>query len=520
MRRAFETLALAIVLGAIVAASAARAAEPGWHSETPVAAGIGIPAPLGEVGDIEFWAPNQGVLITAGNQGMPAGIYAYDGTGWHLYSTVCGGHDGSIAWAGPDEFWTVSDYATRQEGVEPGNSEYARTLCHFKNGEVVASYAEPVGAPTSYQRMEDAACNGSSDCWFAGKPLPAVTPNLGPFHLHWDGGALTAVPSLTEAQPQIEGLPGTVTGLEFFAGALYESANSAPFLRQANLGQPGVFSEVSVPAGMTGPFALAGDGGQLWAVSESESWALRSIGAGFERIPLERPLESAGEIAARPLATEPNGAAVWVAGAKFGSFALASSTVTRISASGAESPPITLPRPEEELDPKGPPTAIACPSAGQCWLATKKGWLFHLGGSLEQDTDPAMHVPLITFRPPDNSSRTFVPAGVPQDNSGETERTKSPLEEALGEKFPTRRKARRLVTKVQQRIVGKTVLELSFLLNAKAHVQLLAKLHRKVVAKTPKLTLNKGPHRLRLRLDPKRWPTGLDFQVHPAGKSA
>ena len=63
------------------------------------------------------------------------------------------------------------------------------------------------------------------------------------------------------------------------------------------------------------------------------------------------------------------------------------------------------------------------------------------------------------------------------------------------------------------------MLQLSFVLHAKAHVQLLAKRHHKVVAKTDKLTLGKGPHRLRLHLDPDRWPTGLDFEVHPAGGS-
>jgi hypothetical protein len=394
--------------------------------------------------------------------------------------------------------------------------EENRTLCHFKGGEVIASYAEPIRTATTYSRMEAAACNGPADCWFAGEPLDETAPNQGPFHLHWNGGGLTAVPSLTEAQPQIVDPPGTITDLAFFEGTLYETATEAPFLREASLLRPEVFAPVRLPEGATGPFTLAADGGQLWAISESKPLALRSIGEGFESIPLERAIGKAGGVAAVPLATEPNGAAVWVGGREEeGNVTRAN--VTRISASGAESAPVHLPRPEEELDPKGRPWAIACPGAGQCWLATEKGWLFHLGASLPQDTDPAMHV-LITQRPADNSTPTFVPGGVPEDNSGEKEAAKSPGEGNV-EPFPHPHKHRAIVFKVRRKIIGNSILQLSFILRARAHVQLLAKVHKEVVAKTPRLTLAKGPHRLRLTLDPEHWPTGLDFQVHPAGKS-
>src|SRR5262249_44000183 len=88
MRRALLVLAAV----ALLAAAPANAAE--WHSEQPVAGGIGAPASIGEIGDIEFWAPNRGVLITAGNGGSAAGIFAYDGSGWYRYATVCGGTKG------------------------------------------------------------------------------------------------------------------------------------------------------------------------------------------------------------------------------------------------------------------------------------------------------------------------------------------------------------------------------------------------------------------------------------------
>jgi len=510
MRRALvAVLPALLVVAALVGSGQARGAEPGWHSEAPVGA-LGVPAPLGEIGDIEFWAPNRGVLITAGIEGVtPAGVYAYDGSGWHLYSTVCGGHGGRIAWAGPNEFWTVSDYATKQEGNLFAYLEEARTLCHFVNGEVVASYAQPIGAASGFRRMKAAACDGPADCWFAGESLPQGAPNSGPFHVFWNGASLTELPSLVEPQPQIEDPPGSVTGLAFLGGELFESAEEAPYLRRVDLAAPGVFSEVELPAGATGPFRLAGDGGQLWAASVAGGSVLRDIGAGFEKISLEEPV---GEVTAA--GSEPNGAGVWIGANAAGSMA----ALRRIGGDGSVSEAVVLPAPGEELDAKGGPAAIACPAVGQCWMATHEGWLFHLGGSLPVDEDPAMHT-LITSRPADESTRVFVPPGLPEDDSGEREAASRGSGEEVLEPFPESKPPKKIVFDVHQRIVGKRVLELTFKLRALAHVQLRARYHGTVVAKTPKLTLGKGAHRLRLKLDPKRWPTGIDFEVHAAKKA-
>jgi hypothetical protein len=508
MRRALLIVLLAS-LSVFSFGKAAVAAEPGWHSEAPVGS-LGVPAPLGEIGDIEFWSPNRGVLITAGIQGVsPAGVYAYDGTGWHLYSTVCGGQQGRIAWAGPDDFWTVSTYAFPQPGISP-NEEWARTLCHFQNGEVVASYAKPFGSATAFEQMRAAACEGPANCWFAGKELSTTAPNRGAFHLHWDGGGLTELPSLVGAEPALEDAPGNVTGLAFLGGSLFESVDKAPFIRQVGTMPSPFFSEVAIPEEATGPFLLAGDPGQLWAVGTDGESVLRDVGGGFEATHLEG---SIGPVLAA--ASEPNGAAVWAAG-QVTVGPEESVGVVRVSASGAISTPISLPQPGEELGAKGPPAAISCPSAGQCWLATNRGWLFHLGGSLPQDTDPEMHV-VITSRPQDESTRVFVPPGVPVDDSGETELAQRGGEEAL-KPFPEERPRASIVYDVHQKVLGRRVLELSFKLRARAHVQLRAKFHGKVVAKTPRLTLGKGAHKLHLKLDPKRWPTGLDFQVHPIVK--
>src|ERR1700754_5000283 len=122
-------------------------------------------------------------------------------------------------------------------------------------------------------------------------------------------------------------------------------------------------------------------------------------------------------------------------------------------------------------------------------MATETGWLFHLGGPLPEDTDPAMHA-LITFRPKDESSNTFVSAGLPSDTSGETEPGRRHGEEEL-KPFPVPPPRKSVVYDVHQKLLGKRVLELSFKLRGRAHVQLIARFHRKVAAKTPRMTLGK-----------------------------
>ncbi len=178
------------------------------------------PVGLGKVGDIQFWAPNRGLLITAGNGStIPPGLWAYNGQGWHELSIVCGATDGRIAWAGPDEFWTVSDgrpgQAIDAEGRPPPLED--DTLCHFSGGKVVTSYASLAFQASSYQPMHAAGCIGSSDCWFAGDPLPP--PLTGAFQLHWNGSSVTAEPN-----PQGH----AVEDMRSFEGGLYESLRISP----------------------------------------------------------------------------------------------------------------------------------------------------------------------------------------------------------------------------------------------------------------------------------------------------
>jgi hypothetical protein len=511
LRRLVSVLIVFAAL-ALSGSPGAGAAEPEWHSEQPVAAGIGVPVPLGKVGGMAFWSPNKGVLVTGGTGGTPAGVYAYDGSGWHLYSTVCAGHDGGgIAISGPDEFWTIADYGERQEGINGEESaERSRTLCHFAEGKVVASYAEPAASPEAFGEMSAAACAGPSDCWFGGAGMRQPAPNQDPFHLHWNGEALATVPSQTFPEPETTPIPGKVGDLEFAQGRLFETGDQAPYLREVSPGDPRRFLPVESLGATQGPFVLSTDPlqQQLWAGGSSGA-VLHLGAAGFEALTTEAPFPEMGAITA--IGAEPGAEAAWLGGG------VDAAEVRRVNIDGSLGPSVRLPEPAEELNPKGRAEHIVCPAINQCWMATERGWLFHLGGPPAEgvNDDPLMHR-VITTRPKDASSRTLPPAGLPPDDSGEIE-SKKAFSEKL-EPFPEARRSPSIVYDVHQKMLGKLVLELSFKLRARAHVQLGAKYHGKVVAKTPRLTLGKGPHKLHLKLNPKRWPTGLDFQVHAVHK--
>jgi hypothetical protein len=533
-------LALLTVLASLLLAPAAAAASAEWHSEQPIAPGIGVASPLGKgIGDIEFWAPNRGVLIS------PAGIYAYDGTGWHLYSTVCGGHEGRIAWAGPDDFWTISDQQLGQELTEGSPERTQRiSLCHFDNGEVVASYGQPVGARTSYLPMMAAACSGPDDCWFAGKRLPGSL-NVGAFHLHWNGVALTATPSLTTFEPEL-GDPGrTIEGLAYWGGRLYESARveegdeapgepaddpallhliepgtAQPF--RAVPSEPLSFTDPDATAAELGALHLSADGVRLWGAagaatgSTANPVVVQLTGNGLRQLPLEDPGEVLGQgVGIAGLAAEPGSNSAWLSISRSGGPV---AEVVRVRANGAVEPAVQLPGSGEGISPQGEAGPIVCPAAEQCWMVTRKGWLFHLGGDLPQDTDPAMHA-VIGFRPADESVPLPPPADIPDDDSGaEKAQEEASLPNVKFHEAPAKKK---LVVGLQQRIIHKRILQLTFKLEAPATVRLVAKLRKKVIAATPRRTLGVGHHRLRLRLDPKHWPDDLKFEVHAkTGKKA
>jgi len=585
-----RSASLAIVLGlAVVLAIAppgARAqaeGSPEWRLEQPEPPPsppglpheeIPHPIGLGKIGDIEFLAPNRGLLITAGNPPtIPAGVWWYNGASWRELSTVCGGTDGRIAWAGPDEFWTVSDGRPGQAGSEPGKPPPLAddTLCHFAAPagklEVVASYATLAFQPTSYQVMHGAACITASDCWFAGEPLPQG--QRGAFQLHWEGSSL-------KEEPNPEGR--AVEDMLGFEGRLYESVrlSSEDLITPEEeerffAGEPSVLHIIN-PIGARSAFVfprigvphyspqelpealeffhLSADESSLWGVANPalpvatgaevtiirDSEGIWTQPLGYDTDPEgKNPFTkfNAGEIAEEPererqdefvnsIAAEPGSESAWLALSSRRNAALgpvAPAMVARISSEGTVSERQTLPTTGEVAEgvgPKGAADKIVCPAFHDCWLLTTQGWLFHRAqGSYPEVTDPA-YPPLgqpITFRPPDEGLPPIVPDAPPVDDSGE--RPPSANEQQSSTSTQTAATVTvALLSDMRTRLVHGTTLELRFHLAAKARVRLLAKRHGSTVASTPALTLAAGNRMLQLRLNRRRWPTKLDLQTH------
>jgi hypothetical protein len=529
----------ALLIGlALALAPASAGADDGWRSEQPLTAGSDVPAALGQVYDIKFWAPNRGVLITAD------GLWAYDGTGWHRLATVCGGTDGRIAWAGPLDFWTISDQPVGQTGVDPGTGRH-RSLCHFVDGIVVASYAQPVGQAGSYAPMTAAACLAPDDCWFGGERLSG-TVNSGAFHLHWDGHDLVAAPSLTVWDPANADPDRAVADLAVHQGNLYESVrvdgNAVPgedgnqpnVLHQIYPGTPPAFVPLfpaapidygTATADKLAGLQLSSDGDALWAAAGASdprtpmaATILRLGPDGFAPLTLNDPgglLQPDGAVTA--IAAEPGTGAAWIGYRPATDQGLTPfpARLARVHADGTVDDATALPSAVEGLARKGQADRLTCPAQGQCWMATPVGWLFHLGAGLTRDDAPAMHQ-LITYRPPDASTPVLPPDAPPDDDSGIAPpvfQTDAPIGDLPPQIPPQQTKPKKLVTGVKRRIVKRTTLELRFTLSAKAHVQLVAKRKQKVVAKTKRVTLGKGKHVLRLKLSVKRWPTALDLRA-------
>jgi hypothetical protein len=555
---------IALCWAALAALTAGVANAEGWHSGQPSpppateGKGVQAPIPLGHIGDIEFWAPNRGLLITAGNDAIPAGLYYYNGVSWRELSTVCGGTDGRIAWAGPDDFWTISDQPTGQQIGSVAASPADRSLCHFQNGSVVASYAEPIGVAESYEPMDAAACSGPSDCWFGGERLPAG-PNSGAFHLRWNGSTVSAVPSLLDPEPQLEDPGREVAHLAAFKGRFYESVQVQPGDQQAPSEPSEPFllhrivegsSKPFEPLTISGPlvagkrepfsygagtpeqlaaFAFAAGAGGLWAIAgplegaahptQTKVTAARLTSRSFEQIALADPSGVfAGNKEIGGVAVEPGSEDAWVSVDQYPRGVAppaATALVARIHPDGTVDPAESLPE-GPEVGHKGVAEAIACPAQGDCWMATSGGWLFHLGGAHAQDIDPNFQS-LITYRPPDASIPFVAPETFPEDDSGANPPPLPPLPQPPPAKTGPSKVPAPLFTGVKERLVGHTTLALTFTLATRSRVRLFALRRKRRVAQTRLLTLGHGRHTLTLRLNPRAWPTKLDLRVKAVG---
>lgn len=544
--------AIWLILAALATPSAAA---EGWHLAQPSPpppppgqSSIGVPLPLGHIGEISFWAPNRGLLITAGSETIPGGLYYYNGVAWHELSTVCGGAEGRIAWAGENNFWTISNQQTGQLLEDDGFGEpeqQDRSLCHFEPGpsgklEVVASYAEPLGVPDSYQHMDAAACSEPNNCWFGGERLSAGA-NSGAFHLHWNGKALIPLPSLEIPEPGLEDPPVSVSDIAFYKGHFYESVldtveytssgvasakqpfylhkivegSSNPFvslLPEGPLVETPRLPEEREPFSYdgVGDFRFSADSSGLWAISGQDSPVLLLLGANgqFQQVKLDGIGEEVAGIAAEPGTDD-----AWVSlDSREGSEAV----VAKIGTDGVLEAEDRLPEAGEGLRPKGSAGAIACPAQGDCWLATRQGWLFHLGGDYPEDNDPYFQG-LITYRPPDASLPFEAPEDFPEDDSGDNPPSIPPPPVPPAPPATQSKVREALFSRVKEKLVSGTTLALTFTLATRSRVKLVALHKQRHVAHTKRYVLAGGRHTLKLRLSRGAWPTKLDLQVQAIG---
>lgn len=529
------TLVLVLALIALIALTPAVAGAEGWRSAQPPPPlapegekEVGAPVPLGHIGQISFWAPNRGLLITSGTEVVPAGLYYYNGISWRELSTVCGGTDGRIVWTGENNFWTISNQQAGQQVGTGVNVELARqniSLCHFENGAFVASYAEPIGAPDSYRQMDAAACSEPNDCWFGGEALSGAA-NSGAFHLHWNGQTVTPVPSLETPEPQLEDPPYPVTSMAYLKGHIYESVQeptssggSSPLLiHRIAEGSSKPFVPLLIEGPLGEPFSatvseltFGADATQLWAAGGSVVLRLTPKGQ-FQQ------LKTSGSALPGPItavAAEPGGEGAWLAlGEVTG--ASPSAGVAHIQANGTVDAVEQLPEAGEGLADKGAADAIACPAQGDCWLASQEGWLFHLGGNYPEDHDPYFQS-LITYRPQDASIPYVPPETFPEDDSGDNPASIPAAPSSSSPATAPTTIPAPLYSDVQDKLLKHSTLAVSFTLATKSRVRLLAMRHKHTVAASARVVLAQGRHTLRLRLRRNAWPTKLDLQVQALG---
>jgi hypothetical protein len=518
-----------------------RLAQPDPPEGAPFKVALGAPA------DLQFWAPNRGLLAVEGNSVIPRGLFYWNGVRWRQLATVCGGSAQTmrIAWAGPDEFWTIS--APSRPRIGDGI-----TLCRFKGGKVVASYGTLPQSSDPYRVMNAAACRAASDCWFGGASSSDPSGSRsGAFRLRWNGSGL-----LTDYGPQGRG----ISDLEEFGGELYESVYVGPGNEQPaqaelrepespprlihRLGSDSVFAsdpfvpapESGVPDDGTELLALDSDGSDLWAVGGGAAsgpsaptdgivsrvpLAARkpSFAAPFAQVTLSAP---AGTFAAgdrfADVAALPGSDDAWAALQAF-TERRSTNARGRVALIDAATGAVSVSRLPSSGAGRGSVTKIACPAADDCWAATYGGWLFRwseAGASLPEDTDPAF-ASLITFRPNESASQ-FVPDAPPEDDSLKFAPPPVEVEVEAPPETETKKVAA-LLRKVRSKLRG-TRLTISFTLSRRAKVALVARRGGKVVARTPSRNLKPGRRSLSLKLNRERWPTKLAFSAREPGQES
>lgn len=547
MERVAAILVGALASLAVTAGTAAGALT--WKLEQPdPPPGTTFAVPLGPPGDLQFIAPNRGLLAVEGNSTIPPGIFSYDGERWRQLSVVCGGPASHmrIAVAGPREFWTVTEPSKPRSGA-------GTALCRFRDGAVIASYSTALESPDPFRELDAAACNGPDDCWFGG--FGTQDPDgvrRGAFHLHWNGATLETVYA-----PQGRG----VTDLESHGGAIYESVvvgrrpndpigevdlldpeprprllhriaggriANEPFLPRGFYQPPPPAGPIELPSGGSELLALDGDGAQLWAAGGGAASGPDAPEAGMvSRPPLAVRLDAGGwREAIFPsdafglrdrfvdVAAVPGTDTAWTAVETFGQRDAGQyARVALISASGSAS----VTRLPASGPGRGSAAKIAFTGPNEGWMVTSAGWLFHYSdpaaGPLPRDTDPAF-AGTITFRP-NEAAEQFLPDAPPVDDSELFKPPPVELEQdppaAVVQRLPA------LLRRIRTRVRGRTLI-VRFSLVRRARVSLIGRRKGRVVARTRARMMNPGRRVLRLRLNPRRWPQRLTFRVREPGQ--
>lgn len=523
-------LGLAILAAPTAAPGAVPAAAPEWREwPLPVPAGGSFQTRAGFPGDLSFFAPNRGLMTVAGNNSVQEGLWSWDGVQWHQLATVCGGGASArIAWAGPDEFWTIARPSSPRDKDQGGGF----ALCHFKGGRVVGSYSSVLGAEDQYSSMSAAACNGPSDCWFGG--------DAG-FHLRWDGSSVQIVRG-----PQGRGVSDLLAdGARFFESTLVGANSladaSSVVLRDAEE-TPRLLHRITGGAFSNDPFvpgtfssntelrALDSDGTTRWAVGGGATF-----GPSFtERQPLAARLtvDTWSELAltGEPLPTDKtfgdvaaipgSGGAAWatlidpspIVGGDTSAAEAQAPEIARIAADGA----VRIVKLASVVDGKGAAVRVDCPAPDDCWVATARGFLFRLTGApaTPADTDPAFQG-TITVRP-NEAAEQAVSDDPPVDDS----LLLAPPVEAAPEPQEADEDAEtctppRLISRQRSKVIGKKRLRLviSFRLARRARIGVTARRGGKVVARAKLRTLPRGNRSLTLNVTRKRYPKQLSFVI-------
>lgn len=542
--------ALAALSAAACIAPAPAGAESTWRLEQPAPpAGAPFAVPLGPPGDLRFFGPGRGLLAIEGNSAVARGLYFYDGARWRQLATVCGGpaDTARVAWAGPTEFWTVTEPSRPRAGS-------GTALCHFKDGIVVGSYSTADSAADPYRQMSSAVCNGPNDCWFGGiGSQDALGQRVGAFHLHWDG-----IDVRTVYGPQGRGVSAmTVFGGRFFettyVGRSRENTSDPVDLAQPEVPGPRLLHSIDaagafrneayvaadrpgVPDDGTELLTVDSDGTNIWAggagassgpapppdgIVERPPIAIRRSGDFWQEVALD---ESQFRTADRITAITPmsgSGDAI----AAVSTFAERRSTtakarVARITPSGA----VTIVSLPSSGAGRGSASRIACPAPEECWMVTTAGWLFHLtDGSVRPPTaDPAFEA--VIGQRPNEAAEQFIPDSPPVDDSLLFAPPPATAQDDAkpGDAIAPPAKAKPVIKSVgKPRRVGRTKLVISFTVLRSARIGMTGFRGKRTVARTAAKLMKPGRRTVVLKLSRKRslYPTRLAFVVRVPGES-